>query len=263
MEKVITQLIVAGSFRVNLVIGLEYPQDFGTGWGRAFGTFMIKSPTLGGTHWWEFVCTVLMLSWYDCVRMSFCGIAIIQQSIKIWTFTTPFFFLCNVGNVKRERFSWTVSWINLTSLFFCTLWDVRILAYKLICSDKKYAKQFLQILLTVRQKWLFMVASWVFHDKEIWRISVRLSDRSKVTQNKINFLKNCPQWGLNSQPLDHHSNALPAELGRNLLGRRFLKWALFVSCITSHVGLCSFLESIEHDFIKANRVFHDKITFTF
>ena len=28
------------------------------------------------------------------------------------------------------------------------------------------------------------------------RISVRLSDRSKVTQNKINFVKNCPQWGL-------------------------------------------------------------------
>ena len=25
----------------------------------------------------------------------------------------------------------------------------------------------------------------------------------------------------------------------------------FVSCTTSHVGLCSFLESIEHDFIKA------------
>ena len=25
----------------------------------------------------------------------------------------------------------------------------------------------------------------------------------------------------------------------------------FVSCTTSHVGLCLFLESIEHDFIKA------------
>ena len=29
-------------------------------------------------------------------------------------------------------------------------------------------------------------------------ISVRLSDRFKVTQNKINFVKNCPQWSLNS-----------------------------------------------------------------
>ena len=49
------------------------------------------------------------------------------------------------------------------------------------------------------------------------RISVRLSDRSNVTQSKINFVKNCPQWVLNSQPPDHHSDALPTVLGRNLL----------------------------------------------
>ena len=55
------------------------------------------------------------------------------------------------------------------------------------------------------------------------RVSVRFTDRFKVTQNKINFIKNCPQWGLNSQPPDHPSNALPTELGRNLLGRKFLK----------------------------------------
>ena len=30
------------------------------------------------------------------------------------------------------------------------------------------------------------------------RVSVRLSDRSKVTQNKINFVQNWTQWGLNS-----------------------------------------------------------------
>ena len=78
---------------------------------------------------------------------------------------------------------------------------------------------------------------WVFHDKENWHISFRLSDRSKVTQNKINFIKNCPPWGLNPWHPDHHSNALPTELGRNLLGIRFLKWAMFVSCTTSHVGL--------------------------
>ena len=41
---------------------------------------------------------------------------------------------------------------------------------------------------------------------------VRLSDRYKVTQYKINFVKNYPQWGLNSQPLDHQSHALPTEL---------------------------------------------------
>ena len=46
------------------------------------------------------------------------------------------------------------------------------------------------------------------------RVSVRLSGRSKVTQNKINFVKNCPQWGWNPGPLDHCSNAQPTELGR-------------------------------------------------
>ena len=53
---------------------------------------------------------------------------------------------------------------------------------------------------------------------------------------------------------NHHPNALPTEPGRNLLDRRFLKWALFVSCTISHLGLCSFLESIEHDFTKAMEI---------
>ena len=48
------------------------------------------------------------------------------------------------------------------------------------------------------------------------RVSVRLSDRAEVTQNKINF-------GCNPQPPDHHSNGLPTELGRNLLLKTFLK----------------------------------------
>ena len=56
-------------------------------------------------------------------------------------------------------------------------------------------------------------------------LSDYLTDRSKVKQNKINFVKNCPQWGLNLQPPDHYSNSLPTDLdlGRNLLDRRFLK----------------------------------------
>ena len=52
------------------------------------------------------------------------------------------------------------------------------------------------------------------------RISVRLSDRSKVTQEKINFVKNifpqCP-LSLNLQALDYHSNALPTELNHYLV----------------------------------------------
>ena len=39
--------------------------------------------------------------------------------------------------------------------------------------------------------------------------------------------KNCPYPGLNPQLPDHQSHALPTVLARNLLGRRFLKWALF------------------------------------
>ena len=86
--------------------------------------------------------------------------------------------------------------------------------------------------------------------------SVRLSDRSEVTQHKINFIKNCPQWGLNSQPPDHQSCALPTVLARNLLEICEVSFS-FVSCTTSHVELCLFLESIEHDFIKALVIHRD------
>ena len=36
-----------------------------------------------------------------------------------------------------------------------------------------------------------------------------LSDYLTDLKHKINFTKNCHQWGLNSQPLDHKSNVLP------------------------------------------------------
>ena len=78
-------------------------------------------------------------------------------------------------------------------------------------------------------------------------VSVILSDRSPRREEQKKIIKNCSQWGWNPWPPDHQDNALPTELGRNLLGRWLLKWDLFVSCTTSQVGLCSFLESIEHD----------------
>ena len=59
------------------------------------------------------------------------------------------------------------------------------------------------------------------------RITVRLSVRSKVTQNKINFVKNCTQWSLNSQPPDYQSHALPTVLGRNLLEIAEVSFLLF------------------------------------
>ena len=90
----------------------------------------------------------------------------------------------------------------------------------------------------------------VFHDRETWCISVRLSYRSKVTHHKINFAKNCLQWGLNPWPPDHQSYDLPIELGRNQLKISEVELSS-VLCTTSNVELSLFLESIEHDFIKA------------
>ena len=54
-------------------------------------------------------------------------------------------------------------------------------------------------------------------------VSVRLSDRSLYREEQKKFVKNCSQWDLKPGPPDLQANALPTELGRNLLGRRFLK----------------------------------------
>ena len=72
-------------------------------------------------------------------------------------------------------------------------------------------------------------------------------------KSKKNFIKNCPQWGLKPEPLHLQANALPTELSQESVGQEISE-VNFVSCTTSHVGLCSFLESIEHDFIKAMKI---------
>ena len=102
----------------------------------------------------------------------------------------------------------------------------------------------------------FRLHSRVFHDKEIQRISVGLSDRSEVTQHKINFVKNCPQWDLSSQPPDQQSNALLTVLGRNLLKISKVSFLLFHAPLHL-LGLYFFLESIERDFIKALMIHTD------
>ena len=120
----------------------------------------------------------------------------------------------------------------------------------------QFIRQFItpcQILAGFYQHWHAMGRSQLFGFFTIRKSDAFLSDfpnRCKVTQNEINFI-NCPQWGLNPGPPHHNPNVLSTELSMNLLGRRFLKCALLISCTTSHVGLCSFLESIEHDFFKA------------
>ena len=59
-------------------------------------------------------------------------------------------------------------------------------------------------ILCVASKWLVarlkcvgqeQIFTRVFHDKEIWRISVKLSDRYKVTQNKNKFCQKLPSVG--------------------------------------------------------------------
>ena len=62
-----------------------------------------------------------------------------------------------------------------------------------------------------------------------------------IGKSKKTFVKNCPQWGLKPGPLDPEANVLPTELGRRSAGQEISEVS-FVSCTTSHVGLCSFLE---------------------
>ena len=81
-------------------------------------------------------------------------------------------------------------------------------------------------------------------------VSVRLSDRSEVTQHKINFVKNCPQCGLNSQPSDHQSHALPLEFFLNYQehkndrsGNYVFPYFLFVKFVTDtrkSRGMCCY-----------------------
>ena len=157
----------------------------------------------------------------------------------------------------RTKWRFRTSWRH----FGCTLWRSQLLFF-LLFMQLGTLEQFHNAesheneltMYTVGTRWQMkkMCVLWyplsrrpfnpsnrVFHDRPVWRISVRLSDRSQVTQHKINFVKNCPEWGLNPWPPDHQSPALPTELARHLLET------------ISHVELCLFLESIEHDFIKA------------
>ena len=69
-----------------------------------------------------------------------------------------------------------------------------------------------------------------FHDKEIWRISVRLSDRSEVTQHKINFIKKFPGWVWTHDLLV--ISLMLCQLSKVGIFWRFLKWSLF--CFIHH-----------------------------
>ena len=114
--------------------------------------------------------------------------------------------------------------IENTRVFNFCLWEMS----EIVCDQYLHVCLDLQVLLSIlpRCPWPPW-SNWVFHVRPFRCISVRLSDRSKVTQPKINFVKKCPQWGLNSQPPDHQSHALLTELARNLLEMSEVSFLLF------------------------------------
>ena len=155
------------------------------------------------------------------------------ETFRLKTETTP--------PVLRREITWNVIRKLCNSLYKCIIcqmisnfkkfWQNVIVLYFLISDSLNFYPQscFARFVhfTTFNFCCLFQNVSRVFHDKEIWRISVRISDRSKVTQIKINFIKNCPQWGLNSQPPDHQSHALLTVLVRNLLEIYEVSFLLF------------------------------------
>ena len=71
-----------------------------------------------------------------------------------------------------------------------------------------------------------------------------------TTLNKKNFRQKLPPMGFE---LTTSGSSVPcsANCAREESVGDFWSELSFVSCTTSHAGLCLFLESIEHDFIKA------------
>ena len=103
------------------------------------------------------------------------------------------------------------------------------------------------------QLYKFISGKWVIGVFPKWRDFHWIQRIWEITEAWIGFsirvcyVKNCPQLGLNSQSSVLCSTNWPREESV----RDFWSKLSFVSCTTSHVGLCLFLESIEHDFIKA------------
>ena len=73
-------------------------------------------------------------------------------------------------------------------------------------------------------------------------ISVRISDRSLHREEQKKFHQKLPPVGIETRTSGSLGQCLTNWARQESVGQVFLKWALFVSCTTSHVGLCSFLE---------------------
>ena len=83
--------------------------------------------------------------------------------------------------------------------------------------------------------------NWLFHDTHLWQIW------SYTAQNKF-----CQKFPLAGFELTTSGSSVWCSdnwASKEYVGN-FLSELSFVSCTSSHVGLCLFLESIEHDYIK-------------
>ena len=139
-----------------------------------------------------------------------------------------------------ERLTHTPTRGSSTSGYLRKTWEVRkelsFSATALLKWSKKSADKWVH--------WKSMVSFGFFTIKKSDAfLSDYLTDRSKFTQNKIYFAKHCPQWSLNPQPPDHHSNALPSEARQESVGLEISEvsfvffmhhltcWTLFISRI--------------------------------
>ena len=95
--------------------------------------------------------------------------------------------------------------------------------------------------------------------------SVEINLYTKYNQERILHLLDIKNWFIRINRVCHHcvsrhataSVSCSANCTREESVGDFRSELSFVSCTTLHVGLCLFLESIEHDFIKALMIHTD------
>ena len=157
-------------------------------------------------RWCIMVISKITARWYKqkVLHFSLCKCFLFISSILKVAVQLKKNFLQNVGSTLAVG-----AMDKFCKYFPKTPWSWRILVLRRAPENDVLVCFMYWWNVSVKSEYLLLTLNiWVFHVRSIWRISVRLSDTSKVTQHKINFVKNCPQWGLNSQPLDHQSHAL-------------------------------------------------------
>ena len=95
-----------------------------------------------------------------------------------------------------------------------------MLNHKFVCS---VTKQFLDLSAWKATELSVYFSTEILQDHSGFSIILYFLQNPASIDGKEKIKKNCPNWRLNLQPPDHHSNALLTVLDRNLLGRRFLK----------------------------------------